>query len=156
MTPSSVDDRSRGDVVSEGQRREPEAKLAYLGDVRAGQSTDRYPCRQSSEVRDPRDVGPPNATRRLLLTAGGQRHPFGLSHILARSGADKGYVVARFVADVRVAGRHAHVRAEGPREVRSTVGPQRHAGYHVRQRKRKLEWNRVFGWMKTVERPAQG
>ena len=33
--------------------------------------------------------------------------------------------------------------------VRSTVGPRRHAGYHVSQRKRKLV-EQVFGWMKTV------
>ena len=50
-------------------------------------------------------------------------------------GADKGYDVASFVADVRWSA------IDG----RTT----RHAGYHVSQRKRKLV-EQVFGWMKTV------
>ena len=63
-------------------------------------------------------------------------------------GADKGYDVARFVADVRVQDVTPHVT----QKVRGSAidgRTTRHAGYHVSQRKRKLV-EQVFGWMKTV------
>ena len=58
-------------------------------------------------------------------------------------GADKGYDVARFVADVR-AGRQPHVAQKVRCDRRSDHAD---AGYHVSQRKRKLV-EQVF-WMKT-------
>ena len=82
--------------------------------------------------------GPPNARRRHC--AGGQRAAG------QHGGADKGYDVASFVADVRVRDVTPHVA----QKVRAIDGrTTRHAGYHVSQRKRKLV-EQVFGWMKTV------
>ena len=63
-------------------------------------------------------------------------------------GADKGYDVARFVADVRVQDVTPHV-AQKVRGSAIDGRTTRHAGYHVSQRKRKLV-EQVFGWMKTV------
>ena len=63
-------------------------------------------------------------------------------------GADKGYDVASFVADVRVRDVTPHV-AQKVRWSAIDGRTTRHAGYHVSQRKRKLV-EQVFGWMKTV------
>ena len=63
-------------------------------------------------------------------------------------GADKGYDVARFVADVRVQDVTPHV-AQKVRGSAIDGRTTRHAGYHVSQRKRTLV-EQVFGWMKTV------
>ena len=63
-------------------------------------------------------------------------------------GADKGYDVASFVADVRVRNVTPHV-AQKVRWSAIDGRPTRHAGYHVSQRKRKLV-EQVFGWMKTI------
>ena len=63
-------------------------------------------------------------------------------------GADKGYDVARFVADVRVQDVTPHV-AQKVRGSAIDGRTTRHAGYHVSQRKQKLV-EQVFGWMKTV------
>ena len=63
-------------------------------------------------------------------------------------GADKGYDVASFVADVRVLEVTPHV-AQKARWSAIDGQTTRHAGYHVSQRKRKLV-EQVFGWMKTV------
>ena len=102
----------------------------------AGQSTGA--CRQ--RLRDPRDGD--RRTRRGGAVAGGQRLPG--QHV----GADKGYDVARFVADVRVQDVTPHV-AQKVRGSAIDGRTTRHAGYHVSQRKRKLV-EQVFGWMKTV------
>ena len=64
-------------------------------------------------------------------------------------GADKGYDVARFVADVRVQDVTPHV-AQKVRGSAIDGRTTRHAGYHVSQRKRKLV-EQVFGWMKTID-----
>ena len=61
-------------------------------------------------------------------------------------GADKGYDVASFVADVRVRDVTPHV-AQKVRWSAIDGRTTRHAGYHVSQRKRKLV-EQVFGWMK--------
>ena len=63
-------------------------------------------------------------------------------------GADKGYDVARFVADVRIRDVTPHV-AQKVRWSAIDGRTTRHAGYHISQRKRKLV-EQVFGWMKTV------
>ena len=63
-------------------------------------------------------------------------------------GADKGYDVASFVADVRIRKVTPHV-AQKVRWSAIDGRTTRHAGYHVSQRKRKLV-EQVFGWMKTV------
>ena len=63
-------------------------------------------------------------------------------------GADKGYDVASFVADVRVRDVTAHV-AQKVRWSAIDGRTTRHAGSHVSQRKRKLV-PQVVGWMKTV------
>ena len=55
-------------------------------------------------------------------------------------GADKGYDVARFVADVRVQDVTPHV-AQKVRGSAIDGRTTRHAGYHVSQRKRN-SWNR--------------
>ena len=70
-----------------------------------------------------------------------------------RDAADKGYDVARFVADVRVQDVTPHV-AQKVRGSAIDGRTTRHAGYHVSQRKRKLV-EQVFGWMKTVGGLAQ-
>ena len=58
-------------------------------------------------------------------------------------GADKGYDVARFVADVRVRDVTPHV-AQKVRWSAIDGRTTRHAGYHVSQRKRKLvHWRRL-------------
>ncbi len=63
-------------------------------------------------------------------------------------GADKGYDVASFVADVRVRDVTPHV-AQKVRWRAIDGRPTRHAGSHVSQRKRKLV-EQVFGWRQTV------
>jgi len=63
-------------------------------------------------------------------------------------GADKGYDVASFVADVRVLEVTPHV-AQKARWSAIDGWTTRHAGYHVSQRTRKLV-EQVFGWIKTV------
>ena len=63
-------------------------------------------------------------------------------------GADKGYDVASFVADVRIRDVTPHV-AQKVRWSAIDGRTTRHAGYHISQRKRKLV-EQVFGWMKTV------
>ena len=63
-------------------------------------------------------------------------------------GADKGYDVASFVADVRIRDVTPHV-AQKVRWSAIDGRTTRHAGYHSSQRKRKLV-AQVFGWMKTV------
>ena len=85
--------------------------------------------------------GPPNATRRCCCWRPAPPRA-------ARVGADKGYDVARFVADVRVQDVTPHV-AQKVRGSAIDGRTTRHAGYHVSQRKQKLV-EQVFGWMKTV------
>ena len=101
--------------------------------------------------RDPRDGDLKNSERdAAVAVAGGQsRLPSG-STVGAdkHGGADKGYDVARFVADVRVQDVTPHV-AQKVRGSAIDGRTTRHAGYHVSQRKRKLV-EQVFGWMKTV------
>ncbi len=63
-------------------------------------------------------------------------------------GADKGYDVASFVADVRIRDVTPHV-AQKVRWSAIDGRTTRHAGYHSSQRKRKRV-AQVFGWMKTV------
>ena len=65
-----------------------------------------------------------------------------------RSGGDKNYDVARFVASVRELGITPHV-AQKVTTVRSTAGPRATPAMPISQRKRKLV-EQVFGWMKTV------
>ena len=85
--------------------------------------------------------GPPNATRRCCCWRPAASPG-------STVGADKGYDVARFVADVRVQDVTPHV-AQKVRGSAIDGRTTRHAGYHVSQRKRKLV-KQVFGWMKTV------
>ena len=85
--------------------------------------------------------GPPNATRRCCCWRPAPPRA-------ETVGADKGYDVARFVADVRVQDVTPHV-AQKVRGSAIDGRTTRHAGYHVSQRKRKLV-EQVFGWMKTV------
>ena len=63
-------------------------------------------------------------------------------------GADKGFDVAGFVADVRALEVTPHV-AQKARSSAIDGRTTRHAGYQVSQWKRKLV-EQVFGWMKTV------
>jgi transposase len=63
-------------------------------------------------------------------------------------GADKGYDVRGFVAEVRALGLTPHVAAKA-RQSAVDGRTTRHAGYGVSQRKRKLV-EQVFGWMKTI------
>ena len=63
-------------------------------------------------------------------------------------GADKGYDVASFVADVRIRDVTPHV-AQKVRWSAIDGRTTRHAGYHSSQRKR-TRVAQVFGWMKTV------
>jgi transposase len=63
-------------------------------------------------------------------------------------GADKGFDVPRFVAEVRALGITPHV---AQKVTGSAIDDRttRHAGYAISERKRKLI-EQVFGWMKTV------
>ena len=112
-----------------------EAQLAYLGHVLLDNRQGLV-----ANVCATHATGPPNATRGAV--AGGQRLPG------STVGADKGYDVARFVADVRVQDVTPHV-AQKVRGSAIDGRTTRHAGYHVSQRKRTLV-EQVFGWMKTV------
>ena len=114
-----------------------EAKLAGLGHVAAGQSDRGLSptfCATHATGTAERDAAV------LLLEASASPG--------STVGADKGYDVARFVADVRVQDVTPHV-AQKVRGSAIDGRTTRHAGYHVSQRKRKLV-EQVFGWMKTV------
>jgi len=65
-------------------------------------------------------------------------------------GADKGYDVAEFVAELRARGVTPHV-AQNTTNRRSAIDDRttRHAGYEVSQRKRKRV-EEIFGWEKVV------
>ena len=93
--------------------------------------------------------------KRVGLPASAHQRPEAAALLLEASappgstvGADKGYDVASFVADVRVRDVTPHV-AQKVRWSAIDGRTTRHAGYHVSQRKRKLV-EQVFGWMKTV------
>ena len=131
----SGDVAARGDVASEGHR---QGSLAGVSRPRAaGQSTGA--CRQ--RLRDPRDGDRAERDAAVLLLEASASPG-------STVGADKGYDVARFVADVRVQDVTPHV-AQKVRGSAIDGRTTRHAGYHVSQRKRKLV-EQVFGWMKTV------
>jgi transposase len=66
----------------------------------------------------------------------------------ATLGADKGYDVRGFVAQVRALGVTPHVAVK-QRHAAVDRRTTRHPGYAVSQRKRKLV-EQVFGWMKTI------
>ena len=113
-----------------------EAKLAYLGHVLLDnrQGLVANVCATHATGTAERDAAV------LLLEASASPG--------STVGADKGYDVARFVADVRV----QDVTPPVAQKVRGSAidgRTTRHAGYHVSQRKRKLV-EQVFGWMKTV------
>ena len=118
-----------------------EAKLAYLGHVLLDnrQGLVANVCATHATGTAERDAAV------LLLEASASPG--------STVGADKGYDVARFVADVRVQDVTPHV-AQKVRGSAIDGRTTRHAGYHVSQRKRKLV-EPVFGWMKTVGGPAQ-
>ena len=108
-----------------GRAKAKEAKLAYLGHVlldnRQGLSpTSARPYATGTAERD---------AAVLLLEASASPG--------STVGADKGYDVARFVADVRVQDVTPHV-AQKVRGSAIDGRTTRHAGYHVSQRKRKL------------------
>lgn len=63
-------------------------------------------------------------------------------------GADKGFDVKRFVAEVRALGVTPHV-AQKAKHSAIDNRTTRHVGYTISQQKRKLV-EQVFGWMKTV------
>ena len=113
-----------------------EAKLAYLGhvllDTRQGRVANV--CATHATGTAERDAAV------LLLEASASPG--------STVGADKGYDVARFVADGRVQDVTPHV-AQKVRGSAIDGRTTRHAGYHVSQRKRTLV-EQVFGWMKTV------
>ncbi len=113
-----------------------EAKLAYLGHVLLDnrQGLVANVCATHATGTAERDAAV------LLLEASASPG--------STVGADKGYDVARFVADVRVQDVTPHV-AQKVRGSAIDGRTTRHAGYHVSQRKRKLV-EQVFGWMKTV------
>ena len=113
-----------------------EAKLAYLGHVLLDNRQGRVAnvCATHATGTAERDAAV------LLLEASASPG--------STVGADKGYDVARFVADVRVQDVTPHV-AQKVRGSAIDGRTTRHAGYHVSQRKRKLV-EQVFGWMKTV------
>ena len=113
-----------------------EAKLAYLGHVLLDnrQGLVANVCATHATGTAARDAAV------LLLEASASPG--------STVGADKGYDVARFVADVRVQDVTPHV-AQKVRGSAIDGRTTRHAGYHVSQRKRKLV-EQVFGWMKTV------
>ena len=113
-----------------------EAKLAYLGHVLLDnrQGLVANVCATHATGTAERDAAG------LLLEASASPG--------STVGADKGYDVARFVADVRVQDVTPHV-AQKVRGSAIDGRTTRHAGYHVSQRKRKLV-EQVFGWMKTV------
>ena len=113
-----------------------EAKLAYLGHVLLDNRQGRVAnvCATHATGTAERDAAG------LLLEASASPG--------STVGADKGYDVARFVADVRVQDVTPHV-AQKVRGSAIDGRTTRHAGYHVSQRKRKLV-EQVFGWMKTV------
>ena len=75
----------------------------------------------------------------IMLLAGRRPRPLG---------ADKNYDVASFVTTLRAAGITPHV-AQKRQYTAIDARTTRHAGYHRRQRKRKLV-EQAFGWMKTV------
>ena len=113
-----------------------EAKLAYLGHVLLDnrQGLVANVCATHATGTAERDAAV------LLLEASASPG--------STVGADKGYDVARFVADVRVQDVTPHV-AQKVRGSAIDGRTTRHAGYHVSQRKRTLV-EQVFGWMKTV------
>ena len=113
-----------------------EAKLAYLGHVLLDNRQGRVAnvCATHATGTAERDAAV------LLLEASASPG--------STVGADKGYDVARFVADGRVQDVTPHV-AQKVRGSAIDGRTTRHAGYHVSQRKRKLV-EQVFGWMKTV------
>ena len=113
-----------------------EAKLAYLGHVLLDnrQGLVANVCATHATGTAERDAAV------LLLEASASPG--------STVGADKGYDVARFVADVRVQDVTPHV-AQKVRGSAIDGRTTRHAGYHVSQRKRKLV-EQGFGWMKTV------
>ena len=117
-------------------RAKAEAKLAYLGHVLLDnrQGLVANVCATHATGTAERDAAV------LLLEASASPG--------STVGADKGYDVARFVADVRVQDVTPHV-AQKVRGSAIDGRTTRHAGYHVSQWKRKLV-EPVFGWMKTV------
>ena len=119
-----------------GRAKAKEAKLAYLGHVLLDnrQGLVANVCATHATGTAERD-----AAVRLLEASASPG---------STVGADKGYDVARFVADVRVQDVTPHV-AQKVRGSAIDGRTTRHAGYHVSQRKRKLV-EQVFGWMKTV------
>ena len=113
-----------------------EAKLAYLGHVLLDnrQGLVANVCATHATGTAERDAAV------LLLEASASPG--------STVGADKGYDVARFVADVRVQDVTPHV-AQKVRGSAIDGRTTRPAGYHVSQRKRTLV-EQVFGWMQTV------